>query len=111
MYAVFGLDDTDAFIAMTLRSQYKIELFNPSNVESDSIQGTTISSNVATISNNKCAVCGSQENLTVAHIFKTAAACATIGSLGTNRISFAFVALMGKEERVPITLTSLECHS
>ena len=79
IYAVFGLDKTDAFIAMTLRSQYRIELFNTSSVKSDSVLGTAIRRHVAEMSENKCAVCGTNVNVTVAHIFKTAADCRALG--------------------------------
>ena len=78
MYTVFSLDETDDFIAMSLRRQLRIEFFNSSSVKSDSVHGKAIRRNVATISENKCAVCGTDVNVTVAHIFKTAANCGAL---------------------------------
>jgi len=89
--AVFGLADLEDLLAMKLRKKFRPELFNSGNGKSDSAQ-EHLQSAVKGLSHNRCAVCGTTENLSVAHIMKKIADCETLGcSFGASN----FIVLCG----------------
>ena len=92
---VFGLGDSDAYLASSLRSKFPINLFNPGENKTDKTD-STLRRDVMTIYDRKCVVCGvgptANRVISCAHILNSAKACETLFIKWTER---NFLALCG----------------
>jgi len=76
--AAVGLEDLDDLTAMSLRQRFTPQVFNTGRGKTNSAS-SGVKGYVMLAHNNCCAVCQSQQNITVAHILKLRTDCADLG--------------------------------
>jgi len=99
--AAFSLGDVDGIFAMALRKNYMPKCYNSLRGKTNSAT-SNMKNYVMSEYGNKCAVCQSQENVTVAHILKRKKDCSL---LKVEWDASNFIALCGTEGEVGT------CHS
>ena len=97
---VFGLGDSDAYLASSLRLKFPINIFNPGKNRTDKTD-TTLRRDVMTIYDRKCVVCGvdptANRLISCVHILNSAKACKTLLIKWTKRNFLALCGSYGDE--------------
>ena len=89
-----GLESVESALVFYLRSNFRIDLFNPTPGLKTSVASSSLQGNVKTAYNHKCAVCETDQNITNAHILRHRS---QVEQLWLQWDSSNFIALCGTE--------------